>query len=703
MSPSPIEQRQDSALTIARLTAELAAARSAIARLEQLFDLAPIGIISYDTDAQVTFVNRRALESTGLADLEQFAELVTSLVHPDDQAALSAAVGACRTGRPGEFQVRMRRTSGDWIHVAGTMVPIFQNGVMSGAVSLYGDMTREVEQGNELRWFKAIADQTTDIVGISSPTGDLTYLNPAGRRLLDVAPDEPIQLSAILRNVPGEVGNLLPEGALDAVMRGEVWQGDLALRVGNAEANHPVSAVVVGVRDGRDELVALAATFRDLSERKKLEAQLTHAAAHDPLTGLVGRQELFRALDDSIAGGEGVAVLFLDLDDFKVVNDSLGHAVGDQVLSELASRIRSAARQSDVVGRLGGDEFLVICRGVSTADEASEIANRILTSVRQPMEIGSRQHLVTGSIGIAVTGGASHSAAALVQEADIAMYRAKRSGRRRSVVFSDSMRVEAIDRLELEADLRRALTDQEFELYFQPRVQFGDATVTNFEALIRWNHPRFGVLRPAEFLSVVDKIGLTPAVGEWVLGAAISAVKAMRTAAPDVCVGVNVDAEHLRQNGFVAGVVESVRNAGLPGDALIIEITEQALMADADQTHRVLEQLNEFGVNLAIDDFGTGYSSLDLLRRLPVNFLKIDERFVAGLGIEADDTQLVRLILGLASELGIDVVAEGVETSEQAQELQRLGCRSGQGYLFSPPLNFEGAMALLRSQLEPVI
>jgi diguanylate cyclase (GGDEF)-like protein/PAS domain S-box-containing protein len=688
---------------IARLTRELAEARATVNRFQQIFDVAPIGVVSYGSSGRVEYVNQRVLDATGALDAATFGALESRLVHPDDRHNLAAAVTACRAGGMGEFRMRVERTPGEWLHIEGSMVPVFHDGRLNGAVTLFRDVTQEVRQNDAVRWFKAIADVTTDIVGIMTPDGAIAYLNPAGQRFFARGGKSPETITDAFANVPPHFQQILMTEAYGAVQRGEVWHGDITLIRGSDERLCPMSAVVVGVRDDHGAAVSMAVTYRDLTDRIRLQDELRHAAAHDQLTGLASRRELFRSLEVGLATDSGTAVLFFDLDDFKVVNDSLGHAVGDEVLSTLALRIRRAARDTDLVGRLGGDEFLVICRGVSNANEAMDLAARILRAVGRPMTIAGRERLVTGSIGIALSAGRGETAATLIQEADIAMYRAKRAGRRQAVLFDESMRVEAVDRLELEGELRSALELGQFELLYQPLVYFGRNVVQNFEALIRWNHPRHGLLSPSEFLPAVEKLGLANAVGLWVFTTACKAVAAMRLVEPDTTVGVNVHPDQLRQPGFVDAVTRCMASARITGEALAIEITEHAMMIDVAQTRQVLEELQEIGVSIAIDDFGTGYSNLDLLRRLPVDYLKIDQSFVAGLGIQPGDTQLVRMIVGLSQELGIVVIAEGVETQLQADELQRLGCAIAQGYLYSKPLGFDDALAVLHEQGSPSV
>ncbi len=687
---------------IAQLSEDLAAARARVERLEQIINEAPMGVVSFAADMSVEFVSRPVFNASGVTDVATFTALDDPTVHPDDVAAITAANALARSGQRAQYSIRVLAPTGEWAHVDGTLVPMFVDGRPDGLVSVFRDVTRSRRLDDAVQRFKAIADVTTDIVGIASLDGLVLYLNPAGQRFLG-RPDDGVQhLSEFFEHIPRDYHRVLMRDAFAAVMQGEVWQGDVALISGQDLARRPMSAVVVGVRDTDGELVAFAVTYRDLTDRKRLEAELAYAAAHDPLTGLANRQELFKSLETSIASGAPTTVLFFDLDNFKVVNDSLGHAVGDQVLTKIAERIRSGARGTDAVGRLGGDEFLVICRGVSRPHDALTIANNILASVRQPMEIAGRQHSVTGSIGISLTqsegGRPSPSAASLIQEADIAMYRAKRAGRRQAVLFDDSMRVEAIDRLELERELRLAIERDEFELYYQPLVHFGRAAVQNFEALIRWNHPRHGLLLPDEFLPLVEQVGLTGAVGRWVFAGATKAAGAMRLIEPDLCIGVNVHPDQIRQPGFVDSVTRSMLAARITGEAIAIEITEHAVTVDVEHSRRVLEELQHIGVSIVIDDFGTGYSNLDLLRRLPVDFLKIDRSFIAGLGTEPGDTQLVRMIVGLSRELGITVVAEGVETELQEAELIRLSCEIGQGYRYGRPMPFADAMSLLRAQ-----
>jgi len=683
------------------LQRQLIASQNSVARLQRILDHVPIGIVEYGADDEIRFINERVLDMTGARDGRGFGEMRRMIIHPDDLEQHLRRRDAAMRGTMTHFRIRAKNALGAWVHVDGTFMPTFREGVLDSLVTIFRDVDFQVEQNRAILRFRAIAEVTPDIVGISDLLGGILYINQAGRKFLGRDADRLRLVDDFLEYVPVEYHQALRNDAMSAALNGEAWEGDVELIRTTDFARIPMSAVIVGVPGPDGELAGLAVTFRDLSDRKQMEAELAHAAAHDSLTGLANRQELFTSLETSLASGAPTAVLFFDLDNFKAINDSLGHPAGDVVLRRLAERIRQGARGSDVIGRLGGDEFLVISRGVSRQHDAVAIAESILASVSTAIEIDGRQHYVTGSIGISMSAGRATSAAAMIQEADIAMYRAKRDGRRHVMLFDDSMRVEAIGRMELERDLRIAVEQDQFELYLQPLVYFGRDQIQNFEALIRWNHPRHGLLLPGEFLPAVEQSGLANQVGEWAFTRAAHLAAQLRRIEPGVCIGVNVDPDQLLRTDFVASVISAMDAAGLAGDALAIEITEHAVMIDVDQSRRVLEELRSIGVSVAIDDFGTGYSNLDLLRRLPVDYLKIDRSFIAGLGTEQGDTQLVRMVLGLSQELGIEVIAEGVETVLQANELRRLGCRIAQGYLYSRPVQLADAEEMLRQQARP--
>ena len=478
--------------------------------------------------------------------------------------------------------------------------------------------------------------------------------------------------------------------------------------------------------DGRAARLILAA---DVTARTRLEAELTRQALHDPLTGL-GNRTLFRervaaALARAVrnggaASGAGVAVLFLDIDHFKTVNDSLGHGAGDALLTIVAQRLLNATRGCDAVARLGGDEFAVLVDGVSGSDEAAVVAGRILEAMRRPVALERAEVTVGVSIGIA-TSAHAESAEALLRDADVAMYRAKARGRGEFLIFEPAMHLAALERLQLEGELRRAVTRQledtshvtadasgagasepshpdGFRLAYQPIVALATGEVQGVEALLRWQHPERGPVPPAEFVPLAEETGLIVPLGRWVLHEACRQAGTWRRAHPRAAalrVAVNVAERQLRDPDFVADVRAALAAGELPSDALLLEITEGALVQEPERVRRTLAALKTLGVRIAIDDFGTGYSSLSYLQRFPIDVLKIDKSFVRGVAGEGGDRAIARTVVALGRTLGLHTVAEGVETEAQRAVLARLGCDLGQGYLFARPLDPAHVLALL--------
>jgi diguanylate cyclase (GGDEF)-like protein len=394
-------------------------------------------------------------------------------------------------------------------------------------------------------------------------------------------------------------------------------------------------------------------------------------------------------------GQAPVAVLFLDLDGFKAVNDSAGHAVGDELLRECSRRLRSVLRSGDTVARLGGDEFAALLDDSSQSGGALEVGQRVLAALDEPFEIAGRSVVVGASVGIAF-GTPESDAEALLRNADLAMYRAKSAGKGRIEVFANEMHEELVRRVEVEADLRRGLALEEFFLAYQPVVDLRTGHVVEVEALLRWQHPERGLVAPGEFIGVAEEAGLIVQLGRFALQESCRQLARWRRAGHDLGIAVNVSARQLQAPGLVDTVAAALRAHGLPPSALTLEITENVLVEHDERTIAKIELLRELGVRLAIDDFGTGYSSLAYLRRFPVDVLKVDRSFVSGVGHGGDLTALTSTIVRLGRELGLTLVAEGIEQSDQLQALLGMGCHRGQGYLFSRPTTPEAIGMLLR-------
>lgn len=667
------------------------------AQLRALIESAPLGIVLYERGAR-TFVNSQALELTGLSVDEIVERGFGRVIHPDDLHVYETARRMMSSGDSSTFRLRVV-PDGVERHLEVTVFAVRDDdGVRLGNVAFVRDTSAEDAQRTELERFRALADATTDLVGMAAPDATVLYLNRAARAFMGVMSETPLVDVDLFALIPPEHQATLIGEAHPVLSRGGVWQGEIELFSPHDGRRVPMSAVAVGLRDEAGTTEAFAVTYRDLSERHELEEHLAHAATHDVLTGLPNREQLFAELERRRHAHEPIAVLFCDLDDFKLVNDSLGHAVGDRLLVELGGRLRRSSRDGDVVGRLGGDEFLLICRDIADEHEARAVAARVLDLVHEPMEVDGRRHVVSASIGIAMCPDGQRKAGELIQEADIAMYRAKHLGRRRAEVFDEAMRTEVIERLELERDLRAAIEHEQLLLHFQPVVHLPDGRISGIEALVRWHHPRRGVLGPASFLAAAEEAGLGGRLTTWVMDAASQAAAAMREVLPSLRVGINVSAGDLACAEVVDQLVHAAGRAGIPTSALVVEVTEHALMSDVDDARARLDALRSLGVGVAIDDFGTGYSNLALLRKMPVDFLKIDRSFVAGLGTEPGDTQIVRVVLSLAAELGLEVIAEGVETHDQAAELVRLGCRHAQGFHLARPVELHEALGLLRER-----
>ena len=424
----------------------------------------------------------------------------------------------------------------------------------------------------------------------------------------------------------------------------------------------------------------------DVTRRRNLESDLIWRAHHDALTGLPNRVMFMRCLEGALADGQGTTVIFLDLDDFKIVNDSLGHGAGDELLKAFAARLQSALGPDDVVARFGGDEFVILLGSAAGDDDATAVTDRIVHELRTPVFINGEPIYVTTSMGVrlCLPGDAAGADAAL-RDADSAMYRAKQLGKGRCEVFDDEMRRRATERLDLESALHTVLQRDELFLVYQPLVELPSGHITGVEALLRWQHPTIGLVSPVDFIPLAEQNGTIVPIGTWVVEEACRQLAEWGD--PDLKVSVNVASQQLAGPGLIDTVRRTLKATGIAPAQLCLEITETAVLGDSESTARTLSALIELGVGLAVDDFGVGYASLSHLRQLlPVNTLKIDKSFVDGLLDGAEDAAIVEGVIGLAHSLGLTVVAEGVEYGEQVELLSRWGCETGQGYHFARPL-----------------
>jgi diguanylate cyclase (GGDEF)-like protein/PAS domain S-box-containing protein len=454
----------------------------------------------------------------------------------------------------------------------------------------------------------------------------------------------------------------------------------------------------------QNELPHLIFQIQDISDRKRAEERLLHDAFHDALTGLPNRAFFVEQLQIALNGARRrpdrmFAVLFLDLDRFKIINDSIGHMCGDQLLIGIARRLRACLRPEDLIARLGGDEFTILLNDLTSVKDAIGVAERIQKQVSRSFNLSGYETFTTGSIGIALSNSSYDRPEDLLRDADTAMYQAKALGKAQHVIFDVAMHTRALNTLQLETDLRRAMDRKEFFLQYQPIVSLSTGTLSGFEALVRWRHPERGMIPPADFISVAEETGLIVPIGQWVLSEACSQLRSWQLQAVSdapLSISVNLSSKQFAHPGLLEQIIQILVMTGLDPRALKLEITESVVMENVEAAAGMLERLRALGVELSIDDFGTGYSSLSYLHRLPIDTLKIDRSFVGRIE-ESDNKEIVRTIVTLARTLGKGVVAEGVETREQLSLLRELNCDSAQGYLFSRPVDPDVALGLIRN------
>ncbi len=551
------------------------------------------------------------------------------------------------------------------------------------------DISVRHQSQEKMRKLATAVEQTADAVMITDAQGHIEYVNAAFTRMSGYTAEEVLgKTPRVLKS--GRMPEIFYRRLWHAVLRGEVFTDIMINRRKDGTLYHE-SMTITPQLDARDRVTHFIATGRDMTEQVQFQERIEHLANHDALTGLPNRALLLDRLEQAMARAKWhqrhVAVLFMDMDRFKVINDTLGHASGDNLLKAIADRLRGAVRDGDTVARLGGDEFAVILNDVASADDVQLMAQQLLDAVSTPFMVEGRELFVTTSIGVSMCPRDGDDSATLLKRADVAMYNAKLGGKNRSEFYTQRDEANELARLSLETQLRRALEREEFFLVFQPQIEAGSRKVISMEALLRWRRSDGDVVLPGEFISLLEETGMIVAVGEWVLRKACSEAQAMRASGVELNrVAVNISLHQFRQAGFVQLVRDTRANTGLPPSILELEITEGVLADDVREATQVLEELNALGVRLSIDDFGTGYSSMNYLRRLPFNLLKIDKSFIDGLPRNKDARAIVTAIITLAHSLELEVVAEGVETAEQFDYLRTLGCHLIQGYYFSPPV-----------------
>jgi diguanylate cyclase (GGDEF)-like protein/PAS domain S-box-containing protein len=550
--------------------------------------------------------------------------------------------------------------------------------------------------------FRSLVRNSVDVNMILDATGTVTFESPAVERVLGYRAEDRIGRPALDIVHPDDRAHL---GRLFVtVSHTPGAEASAELRVRHEDGSwRSVEAVLKNLLD--DPAVrGVIANYRDVTARKELEDELRLRAFHDALTGLANRalftDRLEHALERTRRSPNPLAVLFLDLDDFKTINDSLGHGEGDNVLTSVAERLRHAVRAGDTLARLGGDEFAVLIEDSIDPTPPIEVAERLLETLRAPFQHAAGELFVHASVGVAVVAGGRSSADELLRDADAAMYTAKGRGKNRAVVFESGMHRAAVARLELKGDLERALDHGQFVLAYQPIVELRTGTIEGVEALLRWNHPSGRVVAPGDFIALAEETGLIVPLGGWILETACRDARRWDASGghPALSVNVNVSGRQVSEPGFIDEVANALTHSGLGPNRLILEFTENVLIEDSDQSAATLASLKSLGVRLAIDDFGTGFSSLGYLRRFPIDVLKIDGSFIASLSGGREQREVVSAILRLGETLHLETVAEGVETELQVSALTLLGATRAQGFFFGRPATPDAITTLLAAQ-----
>jgi diguanylate cyclase (GGDEF)-like protein/PAS domain S-box-containing protein len=694
--------------------ASLAALRESEERFRLLLDSSPEAIFGVDTQGLCTFVNPACLKLLGYTQEEMLGKSVHPLIHHTHPDGRPYPKQDCHIrnstlhGQPTHVDSEVHwRKDGSSFPVEYWSHPMYRNGELVGAVVNFVDITdrkraEEALRESEAR-FRAMAEHSADWIWSIDTQGRHTYSNQRGLANLGYEVNEFLAMNSDNMVHPDDLP-LLHETFEKAVSAQHGWQ-NIVLRWRHRNGNYRTfesNASALFSESG--QLIGFQGVDRDITERSQAEARIQFLAHHDGLTGLPNRVLLRdrdrSALARACSKRSRVALLFLDLDNFKVVNDTLGHVAGDQLLLEVVSRLSQCTRESDTISRQGGDEFILLLNDIPDMESVERIASKILAHLAEPAEINGHVLNTSCSIGIAIFPEDGEDFDSLLQKADTAMYNAKDAGRNIYRFFDDRMNQQAHEHLLLQNRLNQALFSAEFYLHYQPQMEIGSGRVIGMEALLRWRNPELGEVVPARFIPVAEDCGLIVPIGTWVMEEACRQAQRWRQAGwPDLTMSVNLSALQFRRAGLVEMVAGALKRSGLPPHLLELELTESILLQDVENTLDTVRRLKALGVQLSIDDFGTGYSSLSYLKRFAVDRLKIDRSFVRDINTDPDNAAIVRAVIQLAHSLRLDTIAEGVETQEQLAFLRQEGCRGVQGFLLSRPLSSADLKTFLHERM----
>ncbi|MEH6492360.1 EAL domain-containing protein [Halopseudomonas sp.] len=681
------------------------ASRQLLRKLSQAVDQAADSIFITDREGHIEYVNPAFERMTGYSAAQAQGKHFTLLKAPEQNPEAYAAINeTLREGRTYRGTLLNRTLAGDVFFEEKVISPLVDaEGRITHFVSTGRDVTERIKAEEDRLRLNAILEATTDAVAISDAEGKVMYLNRSGHELFgDADYETPYRVESQLNHAMQTAQELILSALAQADKHGVVERESM-LKLSNGEQLY-LSEVIMAHRDKSGKTAYFSTIARNISERKQFEAELQHQATHDSLTGLANRVMLGQQLQSEIQRAEQhqsrMAVLFLDMDNFKRINDSLGHGTGDLLLQQISGRLSRHIRPNDLLARYGADEFVIVASDLNAPEAIVGVLDKLKRAFEAPIRLAEQDIFLSFTAGVSIWPDDGETVEALLRNADSAMNQAKAAGGRAFRFYAPAMNERQQDLLALESDLHWALERNEFVIYYQPQADMRSGKVVGMEALLRWKHPERGLIQPDDFIPLLEETGLIVKVGLWVLKqACLDAMAQQADTQQALRMSVNLSARQFAAGDLAAKVAEVLADTGFAPNQLELEITEQMLINDLETSAGTLEALQRLGVRVAIDDFGTGYCSLAYLKRFPLHALKIDRTFVSELPDNLGDSAIVEATILLAHKLGLEVVAEGVEQSAQLQFLRKLGCNMVQGYYLSKPLPVTELAAMLALNL----